>query len=67
MLQETLVAMMTEQEGALLRFSPLPDKYAGNEASLDGAIGLYRGVADMIDRCGAADTWRPVITQHQDI
>lgn len=46
--------------GGLQRHRELPD-----DVSLDGALGLYFGVASRVRRCpGSRELWRPVVEKH---
>ncbi len=62
----TLRDMITRGDGALVRYEPLPDEYRnGREVTLDGALGLYRGIASRITRCpDMAAAWEPVVALH---
>lgn len=49
------------KDGFLMRHPTLEP----NDASLDGALGLYFGIADRISRCtGSKELWSPVIKKH---
>jgi hypothetical protein len=60
MLREVIAAL----DGALVRYLPLGEYEGGREVTLDGALGLYRGVAERIERCGGGTLWAPVIAAH---
>lgn len=49
--ENALLNMLHATGGALERFHPLPDEYLNNPASMDGALGLYWGVANRVARC----------------
>jgi hypothetical protein len=66
LVEDHLIEVITRNGGALVRYEPLGDYAGGREVSLDGALGLYRGVASRSVRCGTAAKWRPVIGQHID-
>lgn len=60
LVEDTLVAELHAQDGALQRYPGLQ-----KPVSFDGAIGLYRGIADRIQRCpGAREKWAPAIQKH---
>lgn len=59
-LSVALRAMFADKDGGIYRHPDLADK----PASLDGAIGLWWGLAERITRCGEADYWRDVIGNH---
>lgn len=59
-LEQTLAAEILALDGALERHPSLP-----GQVSLDGALGLYKGIAGRITRCpGSAEIWRPVVAAH---
>lgn len=61
-LEVALTTMIGNGQGALVRIEPNTDV---GEVTLDGALGLYRGVALRITRCPeSALLWAPVIEQH---
>jgi hypothetical protein len=64
--EATLLNMMESKGGQLVRFEPLGEYAGGREVTFDGAVGLYRGIAERITRCGRADLWRPVVLRHRD-
>lgn len=58
--EDALLRMLGEGGGGLVRFPGL-DK----PVSMDGALGLYRGVADRIQRCpGSREKWAPAVQKH---
>lgn len=60
MLRETIL----RRDGALVRYEPLGEYEGGRDVTLDGALGLYRGIADSIVRCNRSDLWTPVLSKH---
>lgn len=60
-----LQATILDLGGALVRFQPLPEKYVDNQASLDGALGLYRGIAHRITECEEIEPWVEVVHRHK--
>lgn len=56
--ERRLIEVMLDHGGGLVRFEPLGEYANGREITVDGALGLYYGVADRIARCNAADHWR---------
>ncbi len=60
MLRETIMRL----DGALVRYEPLGEYANGRDVSLDGALGLYRGMIDRVMRCGEGDAWAPVFRKH---
>ncbi len=58
--ESALLDMMNVLNGGLWRHYSLPD-----QISLDGAIGLYRGIAHRITACpGSKAKWIPALTAH---
>lgn len=57
--------LMTNQ-GALIRIAPLGEYAGGREVTMDGALGLYLGIASRIKRCGNGDTWKQALQAHRD-
>lgn len=58
--EDALLRMLGEGGGGLVRFPGL-DK----PVSMDGALGLYRGAADRIQRCpGSREKWAPAVQKH---
>ncbi len=58
--------VITHLDGALVRYEPLGEYEGGREISLDGAIGLYYGIASRIVRCPLeATAWHPVLDLHR--
>ncbi len=66
--EHMLQDMIRAQDGALIRFDPLPDEYkGGREVTLDGALGLYKGVAERVQRCPESRAaWYDVMTLHKN-
>lgn len=56
--RDALLAM----PGKLWRHPSIPDQ----EVSLDGALGLYLGVAYRIKKCGEGNLWAPFLARHRD-
>ncbi len=65
-LEFTLSEMVKAHAGALVRYEPLGEYANGREVTLDGALGLYLGVAQRAVRCGASPLWGPIIRDHLD-
>lgn len=60
--EDALIRSIQNNNGGLVRIEPEVDV---SEVSLDGAIGLYRGVAARVTNCpDYASKWAPVIEQH---
>lgn len=60
-----LADMIKRNGGYLVRYEPLGDYAGGREITLDGAVGLYRGVAAQITRCPmSVPLWRDVLEVH---
>tara|TARA_R110000868_G_scaffold9394_6_gene46947 strand:- start:5439 stop:6377 length:939 start_codon:yes stop_codon:yes gene_type:complete len=60
--EAALIHSIEANDGGLVRIEPTVDV---SGVSLDGAIGLYRGVAERVTRCpNAAAVWSPVIGKH---
>ena len=49
--------MVLRHKGGLVRYEPLGEYEGGREITLDGAIGLYRGIAEEVMRCGNKGDW----------
>ncbi len=49
--------MVMRHKGGLVRIEPLGEYEGGREITLDGALGLYRGIAEEIMRCGLKGDW----------
>lgn len=49
--------MVMRHKGGLVRVEPLGEYEGGREITLDGALGLYRGIAEEIMRCGLKGDW----------
>jgi hypothetical protein len=59
-IEDALIAEIEASGGALQRFPGLP-----KPVSMDGALGLYRGVSDLLTRCpGTAEKWAPTLALH---
>jgi hypothetical protein len=59
-LEAALISMVEATDGKLFRHPTLK-----NKVSLDGAVGLYFGVAERVEHCpGAADRWHAVLAAH---
>lgn len=64
--EDNLIAMVEENDGALIRYSPLGEYENGREVTLDGALGLYRGILSRMVRCpDAAAKWDFALTLHR--
>lgn len=63
-IESHLVDVINRHGGALVRYEPLGDYANGREASADGALGLYRGIAHRIEKCGRAEVWRSALADH---
>lgn len=63
MLRQTI----TRNGGALVRYEPLGEYAGGREITLDGAIGLYRGISATLRRCpGEGEAWAEPLALHID-
>lgn len=61
-LERALLTMLEEMEGGLYRHPAL-----ANKISLDGALGLYNGVAHRLSTCPAsAAKWTAALTSHRE-
>jgi hypothetical protein len=49
--------MVMRHKGGLVRIEPLGEYEGGREVTLDGALGLYRGIAEEVMRCGNKGDW----------
>ncbi len=59
-IERQLISEIESLNGGVMRHPAQPDS-----ASLDGALGLYYGVADRVYRCpGSRELWAPVIRKH---
>jgi hypothetical protein len=57
---DALVKMVDDKAGGMYRHPDLPD-----QVSLDGQIGVYRGIAEVMARCpGEAERWAPILAKH---
>lgn len=66
-LEDALIANIEANAGHVVRFQPLPDVYrGGREASLDGVLGLWWGVARLAKRCGIGPHWAHAFGLHLD-
>lgn len=64
-IEDGLIAMIEENDGFLIRFSPLGEYAGGREITWDGAVGLYHGIASRLDRCpDSPERWSPVWASH---
>lgn len=57
---DALVKMLTDLDGGTYRH---PDRK--DEVSLDGLLGMYRGIAKRIRYFDEGDLWRPLLAKHQ--
>lgn len=57
---DALMAMLDSLDGGVYRHPDLPEK----EPSLDGLLGMYRGITKRINMCGETDQWAKVMTHH---
>ncbi len=65
-IEQHLIRTIISNDGALIRYSPLGEYENGREVTLDGAIGLYRGIANRVARCpNAAADWDLALTVHR--
>lgn len=58
-IESALIDAIVNANGSLYRHPSLP-----NQISMDGAIGLYRGIAHRIKACGKADAWKHAMELH---
>lgn len=65
-IEQKMVGHILGESGALIRIWPLGEYEYGREVTLDGALGLYLGVAHRITKCGKADVWRDAMEAHKD-
>jgi hypothetical protein len=57
--------MIRRHQGALVRYEPLGEYAGGREATLDGALGLYRGIAERVTRCPETrPEWLDIVALH---
>ena len=60
-IERQLIHEILTEDGALMRHPTL----SRDDASLDGALGLYFGIAERIKRCqGSKEAWKPAIKKH---
>lgn len=65
-IEDMLIEMIERRGGALVRYEPLGEYENGREVTLDGAIGLYRGIVSRVARCpDAAAKWDLAVTLHR--
>jgi len=60
-IEANLIDMVTRHDGGLVRYEPL-----ANPVSLDGAIGLWHGIAHRITCAGKAELWREPVRLHAE-
>lgn len=58
-LAAALEKMLTDMDGAVYRDPTLP-----GQSILDGALGLYRGIAGRVRACGEQEVWAPLVAKH---
>lgn len=63
-LERHLLGVIHRLDGGLVRYEPLGEYAGGREASLDGALGLYRGAAERIVACGRGEVWGEALRTH---
>ncbi len=61
-IEDALVKMIQDNHGGLYRHPSLPD-----QISMDGALGLYRGIAHRIVACGKATYWKSALEMHTSL
>ncbi len=64
-IEAALLGMLAARGGALVRIDPLGEYADGREVTLDGALGLYRGIAERVTRCGDGDRWANAVGLHR--
>lgn len=64
--ENRMIRMISENQGALVRYEPLGEYANGREVTFDGATGLYYGVFQRLRRCSTEDKWREVWKKHID-
>ena len=58
---DAMARMVLDNNGAMIRVSPLGEYAGGREVTLDGALGLLLGASRRIKDCGEKDVWeRPM-------
>ena len=60
-IEDAAIKMITDLNGGLYRHPDLP-----NEISLDGALGLYHGIASRIARCESLSKWAHPLKLHKE-
>ncbi len=58
---DAFVKMLTDLDGGAYRHPDL----ATQEVSLDGLLGMYRGIAKRVLFCGEKDLWAPLMRNHR--
>lgn len=58
---DAFAKMMEERDGGTYRHPDMPDR----ETSLDGLLGLYRGIAKRINLCDEKPLWAKVMKNHR--
>lgn len=56
-IEDGMIAMINRNGGALVRFEPLGEYENGREITIDGAIGLYHGIAYRLAHCDSGAKW----------
>lgn len=56
-LEDRMIKMMVDNNGALVRYEPLGEYANGNEVTFDGATGLYYGIFQRLRRCDTHLKW----------
>jgi len=63
-IEDSLIAGIVKRNGALVRTEPLLGYEGKNEITLDGALGLYRGIASRAKRCKTGPKWAEALSLH---
>ena len=63
-IEDSLIAGIVKRNGALVRTDPLLGYEGKNEITLDGALGLYRGIASRAKRCKTGPKWAEALALH---
>jgi hypothetical protein len=65
-IEANLQRSIMSNDGALVRYEPLGEYRNGREVTLDGALGLYLGVARRIQKCPGTGSrsWKEVLNKH---